>query len=116
RISALNTFFTGIFLLAVLPLFGIHLPLSKELVALTFFTGLLPVIGNLISNSIITIVAVSVSLNAGIAALAFLILIHKLEYFFNAKIVGSRIHAQAWELLIAMFVMEAAFGIQGLIA
>ncbi|MBV9490127.1 MAG: AI-2E family transporter [Verrucomicrobia bacterium] len=116
RISALNTFFTALFLLGVLPLMGIHLPLTKTLVALTFFTGLLPVVGNLISNSIITIVAVSVSLTAGIAALVFLILIHKLEYFFNAKIVGSRIHARAWELLVAMFVMEAAFGIEGLIA
>lgn len=116
RISALNTCLTGIFLLVVLPLLGIHLPLSKALVVITFITGLLPVIGNLISNSIITIVAVSVSLTAGIAALVFLVLIHKLEYFLNAKIVGSRIHAHAWELLIAMFAMEAAFGIQGLIA
>ncbi|MBV9999444.1 MAG: AI-2E family transporter [Verrucomicrobia bacterium] len=116
RISALNTCLTGIFVLIILPLFGIHLPLSKALVVITFITGLLPVFGNLISNSIVTIVAVSVSLSAGIAALVFLILIHKLEYFLNAKIVGSRIHARAWELLIAMFVMEAAFGIQGLIA
>jgi predicted PurR-regulated permease PerM len=116
RISALNTCLTGIFLLVLLPLLGIHLPLSKALVVVTFITGLLPVIGNLISNSVITIVAVSVSLTAGIAALAFLVLIHKLEYFLNAKIVGSRIHARAWELLIAMFAMEAAFGIQGLIA
>ena len=44
------------------------------------------------------------------------IVIHKLEYFVNARIVGSRIHARAWELLIAMLVMEAAFGISGLIA
>ena len=116
RISALNTCLTGIFLLVILPLLGIHLPLSKALVVITFITGLLPVIVNLISNSIITIVAVSVSLTAGIAALAFLVLIHKLEYFLNAQIVGSRIHARAWELLIAMFAMEAAFGIQGLIA
>ena len=116
RISALNTCLTAIFLLVLLPLFGIHLPLSKALVIMTFITGLLPVLGNLISNSIITIVAVSVSPVAGVAALAFLVLIHKLEYFFNAKIVGSRIHAHAWELLIAMFAMEAAFGIQGLIA
>lgn len=116
RISALNTCLTAIFLLVLLPLFGIHLPLSKALVAVTFITGLLPVLGNLISNSIIAIVAVSVSLTAGIAALVFLVLIHKLEYFLNAKIVGSRIHARAWELLIAMFAMEAAFGIQGLIA
>jgi predicted PurR-regulated permease PerM len=116
RISALNTCLTTIFLFVLLPLFRIHLPMSKALVIMTFITGLLPVVGNLISNSIITIVAVSVSLTAGMAALVFLVLIHKLEYFLNAKIVGSRIHARAWELLIVMFAMEAAFGIQGLIA
>jgi predicted PurR-regulated permease PerM len=30
--------------------------------------------------------------------------------------VGSRINARAWELLLAMIVLEAAFGIAGLIA
>ncbi len=116
RISLLNTAFSGVFLLGALPLCGIHLPFAKTLVALTFFTGLLPVVGNLISNSVVTIVAMSVSLNAGIAALVFLVVIHKLEYFLNAKIVGSRINARAWELLVVMFAMEAAFGIAGLIA
>src|SRR6516162_11509450 len=56
RISALNTVITGIFLQLILPLFGVHLPLAKTLIALTFLTGLLPVIGNLISNTVITIV------------------------------------------------------------
>jgi predicted PurR-regulated permease PerM len=44
------------------------------------------------------------------------VVIHKLEYFVNARIIGSRIRARAWELLTAMLVMEAAFGIPGLIA
>ena len=116
KISALNTIFTAIFLFGALPLFGIHLPLSKTLVALTFVVGLLPVIGNLISNTAVTIVALSVSLGTGVAALGFLILIHKLEYFLNARIVGTQIRASAWELLIAMLVMEAAFGLNGLVA
>jgi predicted PurR-regulated permease PerM len=38
-----------------------------------------------------------------------------LEYFLNARIVSSRINARAWELLLAMIVLEAAFGIAGLI-
>jgi predicted PurR-regulated permease PerM len=42
--------------------------------------------------------------------------IHKLEYFLNARIIGSRIRARAWELLMAMLVMEATFGLAGLIA
>ena len=52
---------------------------------------------------------------AGLAALAFLLVIHKLEYFLNAKIVGGRIGAAAWETLLAILVMEAAFGIPGVV-
>jgi predicted PurR-regulated permease PerM len=43
-------------------------------------------------------------------------LIHKLEYFLNAEIVGNRIQAKSWELLLAMLVFEAAFGLEGLVA
>ncbi|NTS33042.1 AI-2E family transporter [Phyllobacterium sp. BT25] len=116
RISALNTFFTGIFLVLILPSFGVELPLVKTMIAVTFIAGLLPVIGNLISNTVIVIVALSVSLFAALGSLAFLIVIHKLEYFLNAKIIGSRIKARAWELLLAMIVLEAWYGIAGLIA
>jgi predicted PurR-regulated permease PerM len=116
KISVINTVFTGIFLLAVLPAFGVNLPLTKTLIALTFVAGLLPVVGNLISNTAIFVVGLSVSLYVAIAALVFLVVIHKLEYFLNARIVGTRIHAYAWELLIAMIFLEVAFGIAGLIA
>jgi len=116
RISALNTIFTAIFLLIALPLAGVHLPLTKTLIAITFVVGLLPVVGNLISNTLIVIVALSVSLWVALGALIFLILIHKLEYFLHANIVGNRIHARAWEILLAMLVMEAAFGLPGIVA
>ena len=95
---------------------GIHVPLAKTLVVVTFIVGLLPVVGNLLSNTAVTVAALSVSLGVAIAALGFLILIHKLEYFLNARIVGTQINASAWELLIAMLLMEAAFGLPGLIA
>ncbi|MGE5093759.1 MAG: AI-2E family transporter [Betaproteobacteria bacterium] len=114
RISALNTAFTAIYLLVGLRLAGIELPFAKTLILVTFLAGLLPVIGNLISNTIILVVSLSVSVDAGIASLAFLIVIHKLEYFLNARIVGTRIHASPWELLLAMLLMEAAFGLPGL--
>ncbi|MEO7744311.1 MAG: hypothetical protein ABIR98_15345, partial [Usitatibacter sp.] len=41
---------------------------------------------------------------------------HKLEYFLNARIVGTQIRAKSWELLLAMLVMESAFGLTGLVA
>ncbi|MGA8658815.1 MAG: AI-2E family transporter [Chthoniobacterales bacterium] len=116
RISVLNTSLSAIFLLVALPLFGVHLPLAKTLIAITFLAGLLPIVGNLISNSLIVIVSLSVSVYAALAALGFLVVVHKLEYFLNARIVGSQIHAHAWELLLAMIAMEAAFGIAGLVA
>lgn len=116
RIAALNSIFTAIFLMIVLPLAGIHLPLSKSMVAITFFAGLLPVIGNLISNTVVVVVGLSHSLHTAVIALVFLVTIHKLEYFLNAKIIGSHINARAWELLTAMLVMEAVFGIPGVIA
>jgi predicted PurR-regulated permease PerM len=116
RISAVNTAFTAIYLVAVLPLFGIQLPLTKTMIALTFVVGLLPVIGNLISNTVIVVVSLAHSPQVALASLAFLVVIHKLEYFLNARIVGAQISAKAWELLLAMLTMEAAFGLPGVIA
>ncbi|HEV7819529.1 MAG TPA: AI-2E family transporter [Burkholderiales bacterium] len=116
RISALNTLLTAIYLIGVLPAFGVHLPLAKTMIAVTFVAGLLPIIGNLVSNTIIVIISFSYSAPVAGASLLFLIIVHKLEYFINARIVGSRINAAAWELLLAMLVMEAAFGLAGVIA
>lgn len=116
RISAVNTFATGIYVLVVLPLMGIELPMAKSLVVITFVVGLLPIVGNLISNTIIVIVALPFGVSVALGSLAFLIVLHKLEYFLNAKIIGTQIQARAWELLIAMLVMESVFGIAGVVA
>ncbi len=116
RISAINATFTGIYLAVVLPMMGVHLPFTKTMIAITFIVGLLPVIGNLISNTVIVVVSMSHSLGVAIGSLAFLVVIHKLEYFLNARIIGGKIRANAWELLIAMLSMEAAFGLPGLVA
>jgi len=116
RISAINTVFTALYLAILLPLFGIHLPLTKTMIALTFIVGLLPVIGNLVSNTVIVVVSLAHSPQIAMASLGFLVVVHKFEYFLNARIVGARISAQSWELLLAMLVMEAAFGLPGVIA
>ncbi|MES2535528.1 MAG: AI-2E family transporter [Pseudomonadota bacterium] len=116
RIAAINAVFTALFLMVALPLAGIKLPLTKTMVAITFFAGLLPVIGNLISNTVLVVIGLSHSLHTAVASLLFLITIHKLEYFLNAKIIGSHINARAWELLAAMLLMEALFGVPGIIA
>ena len=116
RISAINTALTAFYLVVVLPLLGIQLPLTKTMIGLTFIAGLLPVIGNLISNTVIVVVSLAHSPQIAAGSLAFLVVVHKFEYFLNARIVGARISAQSWELLLAMLVMEAAFGLPGLVA
>lgn len=116
RISAVNTCLTAVYLLLILPAVGYPLPLAKTMVVITFIVGLMPIIGNLISNTVIFLIALSVSPLTAVASLGYLIFIHKLEYFINARIIGARINARSWEILTAMLVMEASFGLPGLIA
>jgi predicted PurR-regulated permease PerM len=108
-ISLINTALTGLFVVVV------RMPHAPLLIAITFLCGLVPIIGNLVSNTIIVFVALTVSLKLAIGALVFLVLIHKLEYFLNSKIIGSRIRNPVWLTLIALIIGERLMGIPGLI-
>lgn len=116
RIATINTVLTAVYLLGLLPLLGTPLPLAGTLVAATFVASLLPVVGNLVSNAMIVVVSLTQSVTVAGLSLAWLVLIHKFEYFLNAHIIGSRIRAQAWELLLAMLTLEALFGLGGLVS
>ncbi|WOE30924.1 MULTISPECIES: AI-2E family transporter [unclassified Acinetobacter] len=115
KISLINTILFIIFAHIILPICGFHLPFVKTLTILTFIFGLIPIIGNLITNTLITVAALTISVSLAIVSLAYLIIIHKLEYFINARIIGTKINASAWEVLLAMLIFEAIFGITGLI-
>ncbi|RMX03475.1 AI-2E family transporter [Corticibacter populi] len=115
-IASFNTALTAFFLLLVLPAFELRLPYTPALITLTFVAGLIPIVGNLLCNAVITIVGLSVSPMTALICLGFLILIHKAEYFINAKVVGQKTHIAVWELLAVMFVSEAIFGPAGLVA
>lgn len=115
-IAAFNTMLTAIFLLFLLPLWDLRLPYTPALITLTFLAGLIPIVGNLLCNAVLTLVGLSVSPLTAVACLIFLIVIHKAEYVINAKVVGSRTHMAVWELLAVMFVAEAVFGPAGLVA
>ena len=115
KISVLNTTLTALYLLVGLPLFGIHVPFATTLVIITFVCGLIPVLGNLISNTVITILSMGVSVGTAVASLAFLVVIHKLEYLINSRIVGGETDSQAWEILLAIVIGEAAFGVSGVV-
>ena len=108
-ISLINTALTAIFLLAI------HMPHAPLLIVVTFLCGLVPIVGNLVSNTIIVFVALTVSLKLAISALVFLIVIHKLEYLLNSKIIGDRIRNPVWLTLIALILGERLMGIPGLI-
>jgi len=108
-ISLINTALTAIFLLAA------QMPHAPLLIAVTFLCGLVPIVGNLVSNTIIVFIALTVSLKLAISALVFLIVIHKLEYLLNSKIIGDRIRNPVWLTLIALILGERLMGIPGLI-
>lgn len=108
-ISTINTVLTAIFVLVI------HLKHAGVVIGLTFLCGLLPIIGNLISNTIIVCIAFTISPRAAIAALIFLIALHKLEYFLNSKIIGERIKNPVWLTLLALIIGERLMGIPGMI-
>jgi len=108
-ISAINTIFTSIFV------FVVHLPHATVVIGLTFLFGLIPVIGNLISNTIIVGIAFTVSPKSALLALAFLVVIHKLEYFLNGQIVGHRIRNPLWLTLLALVLGEKLMGLPGMV-
>jgi len=115
KISVMNTTLTAIYLLVVLPIFGKHVPFATTIVFVTFICGLIPVLGNLISNTVIVILSLGISVGTAVASLVFLILIHKLEYLINSRIVGGETDSQAWEILLAILLGETAFGVSGVV-
>lgn len=108
-ISAINTAATAVFI------YFAELPYAPLVVMLTFVCGLLPVVGNLISNTIITGLAFTISPKLAGYALTFLVVIHKLEYFLNSRIIGGRIDHPMWLTLLALIIGERLMGISGLI-
>lgn len=116
RIALINTALTAAYLLLLVPLLGWRVPLTATLVWVTFLASLLPVVGNLASNAAIVLASLTVSPTLGALSLGFLVGIHKLEYFLNAHIVGSRIELPTYALLATMLILEAAFGLSGVVA
>ncbi len=109
-ISGINT------VISTIVIFALGLPYPFLLIGAVFVFGLFPVVGNLISNTILTIMAfVTIGpWGAGIC-LGLLIGIHKLEYFLNSKIIGEIVRLPMFITLTSLVVCEVLFGIIGLI-
>src|SRR5205814_3144800 len=84
-ISLINTTLTALFVVII------RLPYAPLVIAVTFLCGLLPIVGNLISNVIIVGLAFTISFKVAVIALGFIIAIYKLEYFLYSKIICDRI-------------------------
>ena len=108
-ISAINTALTAVFLI------WNGFSYTTTLIALTFLCGLLPIIGNIISNTLICGVAFTTSPKMALIALIYLVVIHKLEYFLNSKIIGDRIKNPMWLTLLGIVIGEKLMGIPGMI-
>ena len=108
-ISAINTVLTSVFLI------WNGFSYTTTLIAATFLCGLLPIIGNIISNTLICGVAFSTSPKLALIALTYLVIIHKLEYFLNSKIIGDRIKNPMWLTLFGIVIGEKLMGIPGMI-
>jgi len=108
-ISLINTGLTAVFLL------WNGFPFAPVLIILTFLCGLLPIIGNIISNTLIIFVAFTISPKMALIALIYLVVIHKLEYFLNSKIIGDRIKNPMWLTLLGIVLGEKLMGIPGMI-
>jgi len=108
-IATITTVLTAIFVVCM------GLPHLVVAIGLTFLCGFLPVIGNLLSNTLVVALGFMVSPTKGLWALVFLVLVHKLEYFLNSKIIGSKIHTSIWLTLLALLLGERLMGITGMV-
>jgi len=108
-ISLINTALTSVFVMWT------WLPYASLVLVVTFFCGLLPIIGNILSNTLIVGIALTISPQFAMSALVFLVGLHKLEYFLNSKIVGGRIKNPMWLTLLGLIAGERLMGIPGMI-
>lgn len=108
-ISAINTAFTSVFLI------WNGYPFVTVVIVLTFLCGMLPIIGNLLSNTLIVGLGFTLSPKMAFAALVFLVVLHKGEYFLNSKIIGDRIRNPMWMTLLGLVIGEKLMGIPGMI-
>jgi predicted PurR-regulated permease PerM len=108
-ISAINTGLTAVFLLMN------GYPYSGLLSTFVFLCGLIPIVGNIISNSLIVGVGFTITAKTGIYAFVFLVVIHKLEYFLNSRIIGHRIKCPMWLTLVGLILGEKLMGVPGMV-
>ncbi len=108
-ISFINAGITAIFLL------GAGVPYVHFLTLATFIFGIIPIVGNIFSNTIIVGTALTVSPHMALIALIFLVVSHKAQYLLSGQILGSLINTPVWQILAGLLLGEAIMGVPGMI-
>lgn len=109
-IAIINTVISSVVILAL------GLPHALTMIFIVFFCGIFPVVGNLVSNSVLVINAfVSIGPWGAGVCLILLISVHKLEYFLNSRIIGGIVRLPMTVSLAALIFCEVLLGIPGLI-
>ena len=110
-----NALCTAIFVYAVLPLMGVDLVFREALVVFTLIISLIPAVGNMVANAVMAFLCLPHGVGIMFLALAFLIVVHKVEYLINARIIGRQVEATVPEMLLAIIIGERLFGLPGLV-
>jgi predicted PurR-regulated permease PerM len=108
-VAAINTAVAAIFL------FAFQIPFRTMLTLTTFVFGMIPIVGNVASNSLIVAAALTRSDHLALASLIFLVVVHKGSYFLNSRIVGARMETPTWAILLGLLIGEALLGVTGVI-
>ncbi len=108
-ISTLNTILTAAFLHAM------GFPFKTFLIPTAFICGMAPIVGNIISNAAIVTAGFTVSVKLAAIGLVYLVIIHKLEYVLNSRIIGQSIDTPMWMTLLGLVVGEALMGVPGVL-
>jgi len=103
-------------LISTVVIFALDLRHPYLMIFVVFFCGLFPVVGNLMSNSVLTINAfASTGMWGTVVCLILLIGAHKLEYILNSKIIGGIVHLPMAVSLAALIFCDVLLGVPGLI-
>lgn len=108
-ISSVNAVLTAVFLYAM------GFPFKTFLILTAFVCGLVPIVGNIISNIAIVTAGLTISVHLATFGLVYLVVIHKLEYVLNSRIIGGSIDTPMWMTLLGLVLGEAMMGVPGVL-
>ncbi len=109
-VAAVNTLLT----LPVLLLLGIHhIP---SLMVLIFVSGLIPVVGNVISGAVLSLLAYQAKGFLGIGVFVVLtFVLHKIEaYYLNPRLTSKHVHLPGFAIVVSLIAWEHLLGFVGL--